>query len=615
MTRYLKILFIEDNRDDVFLLVRMLKTEGYSVEYETVDNGREMSAALDGKNWDVVICDYSMPGFGGEQALELFKNKGIDIPFILLSGAVGEDIAVTMMKAGVSDYITKQNVKLLAPAIERALHDMELLRERKESTLKLQESEARYRQLVETIPYGIQELTAQGDIIFSNSAIKQIYGYDGDELIGKNIGIFFIDDKQRCAFEKHRQFLLENQPEPSPYITKNRRKDGRVIDVQLDWNYKRANDGEITGFITIISDVTQRRQVEEQLEYLSFHDKLTQLFNRAYWEEVLITFDNNAQLPLSIIMGDINGLKLVNDTFGHLEGDRLLIKAAQVLKEASRSQDIICRWGGDEFTILLPQTSEKEAEKICTQIREACPNSEDTRIPLSISLGISSKINPRQDMDEVLKEAEDRLYRNKMLESKSIRSSIITSLQKSLAEKTAETEQHARRLQEWAVQIGRYMELSNSDIDELILLAALHDIGKIAIPDHILNKKGPLNQEEWERMKTHCELGFKIAASSPDLMGIANKIITHHERWDGTGYPQGLKGYDIPLLSRIIAVVDAYDVMTCGRPYKGAISNHSAIKELLSCAGTQFDPHIVKIFIAILNRNLNTRCQGGCYRS
>jgi HD-GYP domain-containing protein (c-di-GMP phosphodiesterase class II) len=153
------------------------------------------------------------------------------------------------------------------------------------------------------------------------------------------------------------------------------------------------------------------------------------------------------------------------------------------------------------------------------------------------------------------------------------------------------------------IKVGKKLGLGDAMIDELALLAVLHDIGKIAIPDHVLNKPDKLTEEEWKTMKTHSEIGFRIASESPDLSHIAYSILTHHENYDGTGYPKGLKGKEIPIISRIISILDAYDVMTHDRPYKKAIETEAAILEIRRCSGTQFDPDLIELCIAVFSNN------------
>jgi len=313
--------------------------------------------------------------------------------------------------------------------------------------------------------------------------------------------------------------------------------------------------------------------------------------------------------PLSVIIGDINGLKLFNDALGHAEGDRLIVTMGEILINCCREEDVIARTGGDEFSILLPRTKKEEANKIIREIGSIC---EKYRLKImseayhiSISLGCATKTSKEETFNSIIKDAEDSMYRHKLLQSKSLHSSIISSMKSTLFAKSQQTEEHAQRLITLSNIIGQKMDLTDAQLNELELLSTLHDIGKIGINDNILNKPGKLTEDEWVDMKKHPEIGYRIAMTTPELVPIADYILSHHEHWDGSGYPQGSKREEIPLLSRIIAVADAYDAMTSDRPYRRAMTKNAAIEEIKKNAGTQFDPYIAELFLNILNENDN----------
>ena len=240
-------------------------------------------------------------------------------------------------------------------------------------------------------------------------------------------------------------------------------------------------------------------------------------------------------------------------------------------------------------------------KEIVERIREVCKKTENQEIPLSISLGVSVKEEATQDIQKIIREAEDNMYRRKLLERESISSAIILSLERTLLEKSNETKEHADRLKEIALKLGKSIDLPENKLDELSLLSTLHDLGKIAIPENILLKKGKLTKKEWEIIRRHPEVGYNIAQSSPQLASIAEAILSHHEWWDGTGYPHGIKGDNIPITSRILAIGDAYDVMSNGRPYKKALSKKEVIEELKRCSGTQFDTELIEKFVKTLS--------------
>lgn len=342
----------------------------------------------------------------------------------------------------------------------------------------------------------------------------------------------------------------------------------------------------------------------EEIVFLNYTDILTGLNNRAYMEKIFRVMDDAKDINYHIIMGDINGLKLTNDAFGYLEGDRLLYLVSKILKESSETDDIISRWGGDAFIILIKNKTRDYTMKLMETIKDRCENETEFHFKISIALGSAGSYEEASNAESVMGLAEKRMYRNKLLEDRSVRSSTICSLLRTLHEKHSETKEHTMRIKDLSVKLGKRIGLSKEKLDELEILSTLHDIGKIGIPEHILMKPSKLTDEEWCIMKTHSEIGYRIASSTPELAHIANYILAHHERYDGTGYPNKLKGEEIPLLSRIISIADSYDVMTHKRVYKQAFEKEYVVEELKRCSGTQFDPILVKEFIALIEEKL-----------
>ncbi|ADQ13722.1 diguanylate cyclase [Halanaerobium hydrogeniformans] len=341
---------------------------------------------------------------------------------------------------------------------------------------------------------------------------------------------------------------------------------------------------------------------QKELEYKSFHDSLTNLYNRRFFEEEIKRLDTKRQLPISIIMADLNGLKLINDSYGHDVGDELLKKIAKILESSIRKEDIAARQGGDEFAILLPKTNREQLSKIIKRIKDKVERiNHQADIPISIALGSAIKEDSAEDINEILKKADDNMYQNKLSESRSTKSRIVQGLLNSLNAKSNETKEHALRMRDLAVKFGNKLKLTYSEINRLSLLATMHDIGKTTISEEILTKAAKLDEKEWMIMKKHSEQGYKIASASEEFILVAEDILAHHEHWDGSGYPRGLSGEEIPYLARIISIVDAYDVMTNDRPYSKAISMEEALKEIKSCAGSQFDPELADKFIEMMN--------------
>lgn len=358
-----------------------------------------------------------------------------------------------------------------------------------------------------------------------------------------------------------------------------------------------AND-QIYGVVMVFRDVTQEKEQREKIEHIMAHDSMTGLYNRWYMEELLNRYERGAECHCALIMGDLNGLKLVNDAFGHYEGDRFIRKIASILLESSGPQDVVCRWGGDEFLILMPDAGAADAEAVIERVTSRCTAESDEMLQLSIALGYALKTKAEESIHEVLREAEQLTYRKKLMIEKSFRSSVINALLATLAAKSEETEEHAERLRHYCGELGKLLTLSNKELDEMSLFAMLHDIGKVGINDAILQKPSALTEAEWLEMKKHPEIGFRIAQNNVDLAPISEYILSHHERWDGKGYPRGLRGEEIPVLARILAVVDAFDAMTNERIYSKPRSAEMAAEEILRCAGLQFDPEIAKMFVS-----------------
>lgn len=360
--------------------------------------------------------------------------------------------------------------------------------------------------------------------------------------------------------------------------------------------------GNLVAMEGIARDVTERQRTEEKMRYLSLHDPLTGLYNRAYFEQEMNRLETDPPCSVGVIVCDVNGLKLVNDTLGHDTGDQLLVATAGVIKKAFREGDTVARIGGDEFAILLPGCSEKTVETAYHRIMDgvAGHNRAHPGLPVNISAGYSYGAGNGLNLADLFKEADNNMYREKLYRSRSARSAIVQTLMKALEARDFITEGHADRLQNLVIELARAIGLSEHRLTELRLLAQFHDLGKVGIPDRILFKPGPLTAEEAEEMKRHCEIGHRIALTAHDLVAVADWILKHHEWWNGKGYPLGISGEEIPLECRILAIADAYDAMTSDRPYRKARSHAEALRELQKCAGTQFDPYLVRKFVELM---------------
>lgn len=361
------------------------------------------------------------------------------------------------------------------------------------------------------------------------------------------------------------------------------------------------SEGNVEALEGIIIDITESKRQFLQIQYLSDHDRLTGLFNRMYYETAKNALDRERRFPLTILLADINGLRLINDAFGYDAGDGMIRKTAEILKSCCRKDDIVARIGGDEFALLLPSADATEAYAVMLAIHEAFERYnealEDKTKVINLSIGSSTKCSDIVSIKEIEKDADVNMSRRKLFDQRSHHNAVLSSITATMYERSYETEAHAERIAQLCTMIGASMGLTHEEIDKLHLFSMLHDIGKIGISDYILKKAGELTEEEWVEMRKHPEIGYRIAMSSPDFANVADYILTHHERWDGKGYPRGIAGKDIPVLSRILAVADSYDAMTQDRVYHKAIPHEEAMAEILCCSGTQFDPKVVEVFI------------------
>ena len=381
------------------------------------------------------------------------------------------------------------------------------------------------------------------------------------------------------------------------------RKNGTRFPVIIRGN-PIIHDGVLVGLRGIIVDITDLKHAQDQLSYLSLHDPLTGLFNRTYFEQALQRAQQGSHSGVGIVVCDMDGLKLVNDTLGHQTGDRLLTIAAEVVTHTCLPTDVIARVGGDEFAVLMPNLGpEPKAaiEEVCERLEEMAReySSRHPELPLSISTGYAIS-QGEADLNQLFREADDHMYREKLHRSQSAKNSIVQMMMKTLEARDYATEHHAERLEKLVTAVAQALDFPSQRLADLRLLAQFHDIGKVGVSDSILFKHGPLSPKQREEINRHSEIGYRIAQSTPDLAPIAGAILKHHEWWDGNGYPLGLKGEEIPLECRMLAIADAFDAMTSERPYRKKLTVDQAVDELLRCCGTQFDPHLVEVFVRVV---------------
>jgi diguanylate cyclase (GGDEF)-like protein/PAS domain S-box-containing protein len=375
--------------------------------------------------------------------------------------------------------------------------------------------------------------------------------------------------------------------------------------IYIDFTISPINNelGINHGAIIVFRDVTIEKERQEEIRFMSRHDYLTGLYNRYHFEQELKRLDTSRQLPITLLIGDLNGLKLVNDAFGHLEGDRLIKETAHILKMATRTEDIVARWGGDEFAILLPQTSHEDAIKVKNRIVDLCKKSRYDVITPSVSVGCATKTSEEQSIDDILSAAEEIMYSNKLEEGPMMRDQLMDRIFKILNQRSPETLKHVDHIIKLVNKYCDFYNIGPKQRGRYILFAKYHDIGKIAIDEDILNKEGPLTDIEWKHMRTHSEIGSRIVATIPELQFLVKPILQQHENMDGSGYPRGTKGEAICEEARLLRILDSYEVMTNTKIYRDKVSHDEAINDLLKYANSVYDKDLLMKFIEIFKKD------------
>jgi diguanylate cyclase (GGDEF)-like protein/PAS domain S-box-containing protein len=467
--------------------------------------------------------------------------------------------------------------------------------ERIRSEQELANERIYFENLFMNSPLAIALVCDDGVIQRVNESFEKLFGYSSWECVGMNLDDLIAPGEARDDAEK----LTRDVAAGSILKTERTRlrKDGSRVDVQINAVSFPVAGGQKVVY-AIYQDITERKILDEKIRHFGYHDALTGLYNNAFLEEELRRLDTSRQLPISLIMADVDNLKLINDAFGHMEGDQLIIEAGAILRSCCRQEDLIARCGGDEFIMLLPRTSLLEARSICDRIRQACDRASKGMIPPSIALGVAAKDEVTQDFMQVRKKADDDMYLDKLMRSERSRSAIYSRIVDFLGS-DPRRRAHISRLKKLAESFGTFLALRQDEIENLDLLAQFHDIGLMPIPTDVLYREGPLDPEEWEDVRKHPERGYHLARNLAPISPVVEDILCHHEHFDGSGYPRGLSGEDIPRPSRIIHLLCAYEVMTGWRSYRQALSPEEALEEIASQAGKQFDPRMAGLFIKL----------------
>jgi len=521
--------------------------------------------------------------------LELQKQEYIRYEDLPLQTADGRQIAVEF----VSNVYLMDNKKVIQCNIR------EITERKKLESLLAMEKKVLEATLI-SVGDGVISCDKKGNVLIMNRMAEILTGWTQEEAKGKPIeDVFHIVDE----FDKKKGDSIFSQvfknSETVEFINHTLLIATDGVERTIEYNAApiiEEKDNTI-GVVLVFRDCSEKRLKQKEIEFISYHDQLTGLYNRRFYEEELRRLDTERNLPLTIVIGDVNGLKLINDSFGHTMGDELLKKVAEVIKKGCRADDIVARLGGDEFVVILPKTDAFEAAQIIKRIMGLFLKEKVGSIDISVSFGHETKTNVGKSIQEVFKNTEDHMYRHKLSESLSMRNKTIDLIINTLYEKNKREQIHSQRVSKLCGEIATALGMNTDCINELKTTGLLHDIGKIGIDEAILNKPQKLNNDEWKQIKKHPEIGYRILSSVNEFSEMANFVLEHHERWDGKGYPRGIEGKDILLQASILSIADSFDAMTNDRTYCKGLSEDDAINEIRRCSGSQFNPEIVKVFV------------------
>ncbi|MFD0673604.1 diguanylate cyclase domain-containing protein [Cohnella sp. GCM10027633] len=473
-------------------------------------------------------------------------------------------------------------------------------------SLALMRMETELKSMLDSAGQGF--LTIDGDLKVQKQSSAECKRILGRKLAGQPFAelIWPNDPDRRGEAEALLAHMLENEADAEAYAKQlpcEFERNGLLVRIEYKRIVKKAGDEDDARIMIILTDVTEQQQSRERLEYLSTHDTLTGLYNRSYIERRMNEGREPVDAPLSMIMTDMNGLKLVNDVFGHLRGDELLVRSASLLKRSFGAEAVCVRWGGDEFLVLLPGADAKACAEKVALLNEACAATAPDPIKISMAIGTATARPGARDYAQLFQQAEKEMYKKKLIESRNVRKKLIEDISETMYETGIEDPAHIERLTTMAVELAERLGISrnSAQMNTLQLLVKLHDVGKMAIPREVFRHDRDLTPQQWDIMRTHSEIGYRLAFSLGEP-ALAEAILSMHERWDGKGYPYGLQQEQIPEMSRLLALVDAYDIMTHAQSYRKPLTKEEAIGEIMEKSGTQFDPLVVEVFVSWIDK-------------
>lgn len=578
MTRSLRVLIVDDSDDDARLVVRHLQKGGYTLQWERVENKDVMKAALEHQPWDVILCDFKMPNFSAPEALKLVQDMQRDIPFIIVSGVIGEDAAVTAMKSGADDYVMKDKLTRLAVSIERSIRDTNVRQEKKKADEMLKISEENFRHSLDDNPLGVRIVTADGKTLYANRAMLDIYGFKTvEELIHTPRKTRYTPESY-AEYERRQAKLQRGEEVPSPYEISIVRKDGTIRHLEV-FRKKVLWNGEMQ-FQVLYSDITDRKQAEQKLK--ESEERYRVVVENAH-DSIIISQD------LKLVFANSSAVKNIGYSMETLTSGRFtsFIHPEDRNMVADYS---LRRINGENVPASYP------FRIICQDGRVKWVELNSTIIEWNkrpATLNFLNDITERKLLEEERLESYNRIKKTLQATVHSIALLVET--------KDPYTSGHQERVSQLAHAIAREMDLSEDEQEFITTTAIIHDLGKVSIPSEILGKPTKLTETEYELIKIHSQSGYNILKDIDFPWPVAIVVLQHHERLNGSGYPQHLQGDDILLEARILAVADVVEAISSHRPYRSSLGINFALNEITKNKGILYDADVVDICLKLFH--------------
>ena len=570
MTDVLKVLIVEDSEDDAMLLTRKLTTSGYRLTWQRVENAEALRRALADTTWDIILCDYKLPSFSAPDALKILQDNKLDIPFIVVSGTIGEETAVEVMKAGAHDYLMKDKLTRLTAAVEREIRECRLRKTKKATENLLKKSEDNFRHSLDESPLGVRIIGSDGQTMYANQELLNIYGYESLEEFNAVPHQKRYTPETFAAYLKRKDIRKRGKDGPANYEISIIRKDGQIRHLEV-FRKKVLWNGEIH-YQALYNDITKRKQVEHHL--LESENRYRMVVENAH-ESIVIT--QNGKIVFANQETEKNSGFALNELIGKDFMELIHQDDRRMVGDFYHQ-----RLHGDEapssyyFRILCKDGKIKWAEINATAI-----DLNGKPATLNFIKDVTEHKILEQEREESFRRIQDTL------------AATVHAIATIVETRDPYTTGHQRRVSVLAEAIADEMGLSAERKEFIVTAAVMHDIGKLSIPAEILSKPSKLSSIEYDLIKTHPEAGYNILKDINFPWPVALVILQHHERMNGSGYPNNLKGDDILLEARIIAVADVVEAISSHRPYRPMLGVDFALNEISQNRGILYDPDAV----------------------